>query len=79
MAPFFVLLDKPITMAKDLKRDGTLTNKQIEEELKVKAANGQQGGYVGSQDNGDSKVRSTGTEVQQNDGITADDADDSGE
>ena len=38
-------------------KGGNLSNEQVEQELKVRSNNGQQGGYQGSQDTGDTSLR----------------------
>ena len=62
-------------MAKEENRGGNLTNKEIEEDLKVTGKQDGQGGYIGSQDTGDRAPRSMGTEVQKNDGLISDEKD----
>jgi hypothetical protein len=56
-------------MAQKENKGGTLTNEQVEQDLKVKGkiAEGKTRN-VGSQDTGDSIVRQFGTEVQRNEG-----------
>jgi hypothetical protein len=58
VAPFLWLIDKQYVMAQKEIKGGELTNQQIEEDLKAKGANVQQGGYRGTQDTGDNKPRS---------------------
>ena len=56
-------------MAKKENKGGTLTNEQVEQDLKAKGkAPADSEAYQGSQDNGDSIVRSTGDAVQRADG-----------
>lgn len=54
---------------------GLLNNKQLEEDLKVKGKDDQQGGYTGMQDTGDGAVRTLGSEVQKRDGLPPDNED----
>lgn len=56
-------------MAKKENKGGRLTNEQIEKDLKAKGAPDDQNWYRGSQDTGDQKLRSLGTQVQKNDGL----------
>jgi len=56
-------------MAKKENKGGTLTNEQVEQDLKAKGkAPAESEAYQGAQDNGDSIVRSTGDAVQRADG-----------
>ena len=56
-------------MAKKENKGGELTNEQIEKDLKTKGNQDQQNWYRGSQDTGDQKIRSLGSEVQKKDGL----------
>lgn len=49
-------------------KGGLLTTEQVEQDLKVKGKDGNEGGYHGSQDTGDEAIRQMGTEVQKRDG-----------
>ena len=50
-------------------KGGTLTNEQVEQDLKAKGReSGGNNPYSGSQDTGDKTVRHLGTDVQQADG-----------
>ena len=69
VAPFLWLIDKRNAMAEKEIKGGKLTNQQIEEDLKAKGVKDQQGGHRGTQDTGDNKLRSKGTEVQKRDGL----------
>jgi len=61
-------------MAQKENKGGTLTNKQVEEDLKVKGkTNEGETGHVGLQDTGDSTVRQIGSEVQRNEGFARED------
>ena len=56
-------------MTKKENKGGTLTNEQVEQDLRVKQkTTGNQEPYHGSQDNGETTVRHLGSEVQQADG-----------
>lgn len=56
-------------MAKKENKGGELTPEQVEQDIKVKGKDQQQGGYHGAQDTGDEAIRSFGTDVQQQDGL----------
>ena len=57
-------------MAKKENKGGFLSPEQVEQDNKVKGkTDGQQGGYRGSQDTGDTVVSGLGTEVQQQEGV----------
>jgi hypothetical protein len=56
-------------MAKKENKGGELTNEKIEQDLKAKGVSGDQNWYRGSQDTGDQKLRSLGSEVQKKDGL----------
>ena len=60
-------------MAEKERKGGELTNKDIEQELERKGMGDKAGGYKGSQDTGDNKVRAFGTKVQKSDGLLPDD------
>jgi hypothetical protein len=61
-------------MAQKENKGGTLTNDQVEQDLKVKGkATEGKAGNVGLQDTGDSIVRKFGTEVQRNEGMESTD------
>ncbi|ANE51346.1 hypothetical protein [Flavisolibacter tropicus] len=56
-------------MAKKENKGGLLSNEQVEQEVQRTGSDDKGGsGYRGSQDTGDTKVRESGTEVQQQDG-----------
>lgn len=56
-------------MARKENKGGTLTNEQVEQDLKAKGKTpADNEAYQGSQDNGDSVVRPTGNAVQKADG-----------
>jgi hypothetical protein len=80
MASFSVQLSfQSFLMAQKENKGGELTNKQVEEDLKVKdKGNAGETGHVGLQDTGDSTVRQFGTDVQRNDGWAAEDQDSTG-
>ena len=51
-------------------KGGILTNQEVERDNMVKGKNADNNaGYSGIQDTGDQKVRGTGNEVQENDGL----------
>lgn len=56
-------------MAKKENKGGILSNEQVEQDLKAKGRSEQQPGYRGTQDTGDTGIRSLGTEVQKRDGL----------
>lgn len=61
-------------MATKENKGGELTNKQVEEELKIRSqTNPESTSYKGAQDNGDDVVREHGTDVQQRDGFIKED------
>ena len=63
-------------MAQKENKGGTLTNKQVKEDLKAKGrTNEGETGHVGLQDTGDSTVRQIGSEVQRNEGLAREDRD----
>jgi len=56
-------------MARKENKGGTLTNEQVEQDLKAKGKDpAENETYHGAQDNGDSIVRTTGDAVQRADG-----------
>lgn len=57
-----------LLMAHKENKGGTLTNEQIEADLKAKGKTETAQGYAGSQDTGDAAVRQIGNEVQKGDG-----------
>jgi hypothetical protein len=57
-------------MAQKENKGGVLTNEQIENDQKAKGVQQEKGGYKGTQDTGDDKIRSLGTEVQKKDGLS---------
>ena len=67
MASFSVIYSKAFFMAQKENKGGNLTNRQIEEDNKVKGKT--EGVYEGAQDTGDKTVRQRGNEVQQRDGL----------
>ncbi len=56
-------------MATKENKGGLLNNEQLEQDLKVKGKDEQQGGYTGMQDTGDEAVRQSGTDAQKRDGL----------
>ncbi|HEX8313459.1 MAG TPA: hypothetical protein VF609_00620 [Flavisolibacter sp.] len=56
-------------MAGKENKGGILTNSEVEQDNKVKGK--QEGAYHGSQDTGDKVVRQRGNDVQQRDGMPA--------
>jgi len=60
-------------MAKKENKGGTLTNEQVERDLKAKGrATGDDVPYAGAQDTGDKTVRHLGNDVQKADGLPPD-------
>ncbi len=61
-------------MAQKENKGDELTNEQIEQDLKAKGRNDQDGrSYRGSQDTGDTGKRELGSDVQRNDGLAKED------
>jgi hypothetical protein len=59
-----------MNMANKENKGGLLSNEQVEHDNKVKGKNNEnEGGYRGTQDTGDDKVRDLGNEVKRNDGM----------
>jgi hypothetical protein len=62
-------MGKTDCMARKENKGGTLTNEQVEQDLKAKGrAPGENNTYSGSQDTGEKTVRHMGTDVQKADG-----------
>ena len=60
-------------------KGGFLSNEQLEQDQRVKGTSGsEEHPYHGSQDTGDRVPRDKGTEVQQRDGYTPEDEQDTG-
>lgn len=59
-------------MASKENKGGVLTNKQVENDNKVKGKNWNNGQLEGAQDTGDKVLRSEGNEVQREDGFERD-------
>lgn len=61
-------------MASKENKGGLLSNRQVEEDNKVKGKSTEQGQYQGMQDTGDQGKRELGTPVQRQDGAPLDEA-----
>jgi|SRR5215204_7099145 len=70
-------LSKQQAMARKEKKGGILSNEDVEKELRVRGGDEKSGHSTrGTQDTGDTTVRSLGTEVQRRDGLAPEDLND---